>query len=160
VLSPLARAQERGIVSEPVADIPVDNTSLVDSSATAVIEKSPVDSEGVSLSLERDQLRLDLVAFQSLSVDEVGEYTQIGKNERFIDGDDMGFNASAPEILKGNEEVHVYDAPCGRGWQLIIHDTAQGYVTSSTTGKTILGSYPITRSYGYGCEHDIRTSNW
>jgi len=137
--------------------------------AVVVVEERPVE---VAAPIEEgpvevtpttdwyDDTRLQIMSAQSLSYETTGEYTQINRAQEVVEGDAITFDAVKADIFTGNEEVHVYEAPCGRGWQLIIHDEAMGYVTSSTTGKTTYEPYAVTRSYGYGCEHDARTVNW
>jgi len=107
-----------------------------------------------------DDTRLQIMSAQALSYESTGEYTQISKQAEIVEGDSITFEAVKADIFTGKEEVHVYEAPCGRGWQLIVYDEEYGYITSSTTGKTELQPYPVVRSYGYGCEHTVRTANW
>jgi len=117
-----------------------------------VIEDTPVTED-------RDYKRLDIMAFQSLSYESTGEYTQVSKAE-VVEGDVIGFDASMVDVVESTDEIHVYDAPCGKGWQLFVKETEYGYITSSSTGKTSYEPYTVVRSYGYGCEHDSRTQNW
>jgi len=99
------------------------------------------------------------MAFQALSFESTGEYTQV-KDAQVVEGDVIGFEASMVDVVEPTEEIHVYEAPCGKGWQLIVHDIDYGYITSSSTGKTEYLPYDVVRSYGYGCEHTDRTFNW
>lgn len=96
---------------------------------------------------------------QSISFETSGEFIQV-KEAQALSGDSITFEAVIGAEVDSNQEIHVYDGPCGKGWQLIIHDIDYGFVYSSTTGKAEYTSYPITRSYGYGCEHTSRTENW
>jgi len=145
------------VVEEPVA---ISEGVIQDAVPNNPVPEQVVKDPPVAVSTDRDSVRLELTAFQSLSYESTGEYTQIKENKEFIDGDVIGFDASAKRILSGKEELHVYDAPCGRGWQLIVHDTELQNVFSSTTKSYFKTMVPIVRSYGYGCEHDSRTANW
>jgi len=107
-----------------------------------------------------DDTRLQIMSAQALSFESTGEYTQISKEAEIIDGDSITFEAVKDELFTGKEEVHVYEAPCGRGWQLIITETEVQNVFSSTTKQYLQTTVPIIRSYGYGCEHTSRTFNW
>jgi len=133
-------------LEQPV-DIPLEQGGIV--------VNEPIISEDIV----RDEKRLDIMAFQSLSYESTGEFTQV-KDVKVVQGDVIGFDASMVDIVEPTDEIHVYEAPCGKGWQLIVHDFDYGYITSSTTGKTVYEPYPVVRSYGYGCEHDSRTENW
>lgn len=119
-------------------------------------------TEPVAVIDERDFTRLDVKAFQQVAFEDTGEYIQVGINQEFIDGDIATFNVLAVDVVKPNQEIHVYDAPCGRGWQLIIHDESL-YVEKTQfdiEGNIVPAFVPIQRSYGYGCESADRTFNW
>lgn len=106
----------------------------------------------------RDQLRLDIIAMQIDSFQTSGDYIQV-KDAQALSGDSITFEAVVGSQVDSNQEIHVYEAPCGKGWQLLITDYAEGYIMASS-GQAVLGKYPVYRSYGYGCEHIDRTYNW
>jgi len=168
-----ANAQE--VIDTPVdVAIPTEAGAEPEQHADAIGKDTPIDTpppEGGVVVIDPpkdvepvtdwyDDIRLQVMSAQSLSYESTGEYTQITKQAEIVSGDSITFEAVKDDIFTGKEEVHVYEAPCGRGWQLIIYDEEYGYFTSSTTGKTELQPYAVVRSYGYGCEHDARTANW
>lgn len=111
----------------------------------------------------KDNFRLELISFQSLSFETTGEYTQI-KNKNVVEGDTIGFEASIkndPANLALDYEVHVYEAPCGRGWLLKIYDRTNLVESLLLDENNVqFTSYlPTIRTYAYGCEHE-RTFNW
>jgi len=159
---------EETIVEVPVEVIPLPESSLENVVQTDTVVETPVElitppvvslpEEPIVVIDARDDLRLELISLQALSFESTGEYTQIAENKQIVDGDVITFEASAPRILKGNEEVHVYEAPCGRGWQVIIRD--ESIYEAYTDIDQKIKYRPTIRSYGYGCEHTERTFNW
>jgi len=108
-----------------------------------------------------DDVRLQIMSAQALSYESTGEYTQVSKEAEIINGDDITFEAVKAEIFTGKEEVHTYEASCGRGWILIIHDDSvyEPALLFDEEGKPHKGYAPTVRTYAYGCEHE-RTENW
>lgn len=125
------------------------------------IPESSLSYKGDLSVFDRDQLRLDITSMQTMSFETSGEFIQV-KDARALSGDSITFEAVVGAEVDSYQEVHVYEAPCGKGWQLIITDPGQ-YVESiqfDNEGKQFKAFVPIQRSYGYGCEHASRTFNW
>lgn len=147
--------------AQETLDTPVEvaiEEQVVDTST----QVTPTEEVGVPVIDERDFTRLDVKAFQTLANEDTGEYIQVGLGKELIEGDSVTFNAVAVYDLKGNEEIHVYEAPCGRGWQLIVYEyetLVEGF-QFDTYGNEVPAYKPLVRSYGYGCESVERTFNW
>lgn len=158
-------APEAAIPVEPVPELeqPVpEQAPLISEEPVAVIEKPIEESAALEVGpvdITLDDKRLDIMAFQALSFESTGEYTQI-KNAEVVEGDVIGFEASMVGVVEPTEEIHVYEAPCGKGWQLIIYEDNVVRRLSSTTKMFEDQVERTVRSYGYGCEHDSRTFNW
>jgi len=159
---PNANAQELDV---PI-DLAITDSAVVNPITTGNEGESytPPDGQpleaGLPVSDWWDSDRLAVKTLQDISLETTGEYTQVTLDERII-GETVSFD-SIKSTFDGRQEVHVYEAPCGKGWQLIVHDTLYGYQTSTSTGKEVteLLPYDFERSYGYGCEHIVRTFNW
>jgi len=156
---------EETIIEVPVDEVPLPESSLEEQAVlNDTVEEAPVElitPPVVSLPIDTtyDDKRLEIMAFQLLSFESTGEYTQV-KEAQVVEGDVIGFDASMVDVVESTDEIHVYDAPCGKGWQLIIYEDLIFRELSTTTKMFEDRVERIVRSYGYGCEHDMRTINW
>lgn len=105
----------------------------------------------------RDVKRLAVKEQQDALFSKYGEYSQIKRDATFDTtlGEEQFVLAG---LMDGSYEVHVYDAPCGKGWTLLYYEQIPVYAT--TTGKLLPYTQEVTRSVGHGCQFAQRTVGW
>jgi hypothetical protein len=116
-------------------------------------------SELESTIVDRDVKRLAVKEQQDVLYAKTGNYSQVKRNGDFEGG--LGAEQSIlSALMDGSYEIHVYEAPCGKGWSIINYEYVATEITSSSTGKLIPFEYEYRHVYASGCEHDARTTNW
>jgi len=160
-------AQEEVPIDIVTPDVIIDTPAPeLEQPVDTVGTDTPIDipplEGGIVVDVARDVDRLAIKAFQMIAMEDTGEYIQVGLNKEFVDGDIATFQSIAVDDVKTNYEIHVYDAPCGRGWQLIVHDDSVLVESRqfNDKGQQVSAYVPLVRSYGYGCESASRTENW
>jgi len=157
--TPYLNAQEISPNDELVGEQP----EVVEVVPTTEDIQTPVEEAGVTVPIVDwwDTNRLDVKVLQDISYENTGEYAQVTLDENILSGDKVVVQ-SIKTSFDGRQEVHVYEAPCGKGWVLIVRDFS--ILVESTQqdekGNQFTAYVPTIRSYGYGCEHVIRTVNW
>lgn len=107
----------------------------------------------------RDVKRLAVKEQQDALYAKVGEYSQVRRDGTFDGGLGIEQNILST-LMDGGYEVHVYEAPCGKGWRIIEYVAMMEEVVDPNTKLITYEPYEDQRIYTSGCESIARTVNW
>lgn len=102
----------------------------------------------------RDALRLNIKDTQEQSYAEFGKYIQVRRDRSYPGGSGLRAIELSQMDFHFEYQIDTYKAKCGDGWILRVYYPYQ-YDTGTSTVQKVL-----TRSYGFGCRHDVVTTDW